>query len=126
MFTWLSSSKSSRVYLDNAGATRISEASRRALDTAFVLYGNPSAIHHEGDMASRLLDKARILCANALNAHAYEIFFVGSGTESCNMAVLGTYNTWKKNNTDEKVNCRYFLYNLINICLRKGQGPMVF
>lgn len=26
-----------------------------------------------------------------MNAHAYEIYFVGTGTESCNIAVLGTY-----------------------------------
>lgn len=89
--------KSRRVYLDNAGATRISDASKHALVTTLLLYGNPSAIHHEGDMASRILDKARNLSATTLNAHAYEIFFTGSGTESCNMAILGTYEGFTTN-----------------------------
>ena len=100
MFTWISEKKSTRVYLDNAGATRISEASKRAFETALLLYGNPSAIHHEGDKASLVLDKSRAMCANVLNAHAYEIFFTGTGTESCNLAVLGTYEAWRKNNKE--------------------------
>ncbi|MEI6810939.1 MAG: cysteine desulfurase family protein [Candidatus Nomurabacteria bacterium] len=92
-------SERNRVYLDNAGATEISERAKRSLTEALSLYGNPSAIHKEGDIASRLLDKARNICAKILNAHAYEIYFVGSGTESCNLAVLGTYlgsiENWK-------------------------------
>jgi cysteine desulfurase len=82
--------KEKRVYLDYAGATPISEKSTRALASSLLLYGNPSAIHHEGDVASRVLDKARALCATTLNAHSYEVYFVGSGTESCNLAILGT------------------------------------
>lgn len=83
--------KNNRVYLDNAGATEIGARASRALTEALSIYGNPSAIHKEGDTASRLLDKARNICAKILNAHSYEIYFVGSGTESCNLAVLGTY-----------------------------------
>jgi cysteine desulfurase len=41
-----------------------------------------------------MLDKARALCATILNAHSYEIYFVSSGTESCNLAVLGTYQAF--------------------------------
>lgn len=84
-------SKRKRVYLDNAGATEIGARAKRALTDSLSLYGNPSAIHKEGDIAGRLLDKARNACAKILNAHAYEIYFVGSGTESCNLAILGTY-----------------------------------
>lgn len=92
MFSFFKDSikKGNRVYLDHAGATPISESAIRALTSSLLLYGNPSAIHHEGDDASRVLDKARATCASVLNAHAYEIYFVGSGTESCNLAILGT------------------------------------
>jgi cysteine desulfurase len=85
-----------RIYLDNAGATEIGERAKRALLHSLALYGNPSGIHREGVEAGVLLDKARALCAVALNAHAYEIYFVGSGTESCNLAIVGTYNGYKK------------------------------
>ncbi len=80
-----------RVYLDNAGATEIGARPKVALLEALYTYGNPSGIHHEGARAGQLLDKARAMCATALNAHAYEIYFMSSGTESCNLAVLGTY-----------------------------------
>jgi cysteine desulfurase len=80
-----------RIYLDNAGATKLSDKARAELLRTLGLFGNASAIHHEGDVASRALDVARNRCALSLNAHAYEIYFASSGTESCNMAVLGTY-----------------------------------
>lgn len=83
--------KKKRIYLDNAGATEIGERAKRALLEALDIYGNPSGIHHEGARAGQLLDKARALCATVLNAHAYEIYFVSSGTESCNLSIMGVY-----------------------------------
>ncbi len=88
--------KEKRIYLDNAGATEIGERAKRALLEALLTYGNPSGIHAEGARAGQLLDKARALCATSLNAHAYEIYFTSSGTESCNLAVLGTYIAFTK------------------------------
>lgn len=86
--------KQKRVYLDNAGATEIGGRAKRALLESLSSYGNPSAIHKEGVEAAVLLDKARALCATVLNAHAYEIYFMGTGTESCNLAVLGIYSAF--------------------------------
>lgn len=95
MFKLFQKRKSPRVYLDNAGATEIGVRAKRALVSSLSVYGNPSGIHKEGVEAGLLLDKARALCATVLNAHAYEIYFVGSGTESCNLAVLGTYEGYR-------------------------------
>lgn len=86
--------KHTRVYLDNAGSTTMSDTSKEAFLETALLYGNPSAIHREGVEASLVLDRARAACATVLNAHAYEIYFVGSGTESCNLAVFGTYKAY--------------------------------
>jgi cysteine desulfurase len=86
-----------RIYLDYAGATPVSRLAEAALIDAMATYGNASAIHREGVEAGRLLDKARATCAKALNAHAYEIYFVSSGTESCNIATMGTYLGAAKN-----------------------------
>lgn len=86
----LFSKKIKRVYLDNAGATPVSEKAKLALTQAFDIFGNPSAIHKEGDQASHLLSRARNSIATVLNAHSYEVTFVGTGTESCNLAILGT------------------------------------
>jgi cysteine desulfurase len=41
-----------------------------------------------------LLDKARAMCATTLNAHAYEVYFMSSGTESCNLAITGVYSAF--------------------------------
>jgi cysteine desulfurase len=81
--------------LDNAGATEIGARAKRALLEALDIYGNPSGIHTEGTQAGILLDKARVLCATAINAHAYEIYFTSSGTESCNLAILGVYEAYR-------------------------------
>ena len=89
--------KPKRVYLDNAGATEVGRSARSALVEMLSLYGNPSGIHHEGTIAGQMLDRARALCASVLNAHAYEVYFVSSGTESCNLAVLGTYEGFLHN-----------------------------
>ncbi len=85
-----------RVYLDNAGATEIGERAKRALLESLDIFGNPSGIHKEGAQAGVLLDKARALCATALNAHAYEVYFLSSGTESCNLAVMGVYEEFRR------------------------------
>lgn len=96
MFSFLKNKKTRRVYLDYAGATPVSELSKAELIRTLSLYGNPSAIHKEGAIASTALDKSRATLAQLLNAHAYEITFVATGTESCNMAVLGTYLAYAK------------------------------
>jgi cysteine desulfurase len=82
--------KTKRIYLDNAGATKVSTRAKGALIATLDVFGNPSAIHQEGDAASQLLQKARNTIATILNAHSYEMTFVGTGTESCNLAILGT------------------------------------
>lgn len=82
--------KPKRIYLDNAGATPVSLRARRTLLASLLSYGNPSAIHKEGDNASRILHRARADVANVLNSHSYEITFTGTGTESCNLAIFGT------------------------------------
>lgn len=94
--------KKKRIYLDNAGATEIGGEASRALVQNLSFYGNPSGIHREGVEAALLLDKARALCASVLNAHAYEIYFTGTGTESCNLAVLGTYEGYVKYDTGSR------------------------
>ena len=89
--------KKSRGYFDNAGATQMSDKVIKAFNEVLPIYGNPSGIHKEGVQAGIILDKARAVCAKVLNAHAYEIYFVGSGTESCNLAISGVYEDFIKN-----------------------------
>lgn len=88
----------SRAYFDNAGATTMSDRALSSLHHALSSYGNASALHKEGVEASLLLDKARATIATIVNVHAYELYFLSSGTESVNEAILGTYNAYIRNN----------------------------
>jgi cysteine desulfurase len=59
-------------------------------------YGNPSSIHSFGGSVTRDVARARMSVARLVGAdHDYEIVFTGTGTESDNMAVLGTLEYYK-------------------------------
>ncbi len=60
--------------------------------------GNPSSIHRQGVLASRELEKARLLVAKSLKAEPDEIIFTSGGTESNNLAILGASTAWAKKN----------------------------
>lgn len=78
------------VYLDHAATTPLDPRVRRAMEPYLKAeYGNPSSLHRWGRRARMALDAARETVAAALNADPAEITFVSSGTESCNLAVIG-------------------------------------
>lgn len=87
-----------RAYLDFAGATPVSEKAKAEMIRSLSVFGNPSGIYKEGVEAKKELENSRKKIANILNARAHEIYFTGTGTESCNLAVVGTYLNWKKEN----------------------------
>ncbi|TNJ64157.1 cysteine desulfurase [Paenibacillus hemerocallicola] len=53
-------------------------------------FGNPSSIHRIGSDAEKLLRKARENVAKLLRSSPEEIVFTSGGTESNNLAILGT------------------------------------
>ena len=87
-----------RVYLDFAGATPMSEKAKAEIVRSLSIFGNPSGIYKEGVEAKNELENSRKKIANILNVRSHEIYFTGTGTESCNLAVMGTYLNWKKEN----------------------------
>lgn len=79
------------VYLDHAAATPIHPKVKQAmLDFFDIEFGNPGSLHAKGKKAKDAIDVSRETIANFLNASAREIIFTGSGTESCNLAIIGT------------------------------------
>lgn len=80
------------IYLDNNATTMVDpEVTDAMLPYLRGNYGNPSSIHSFGGEVGNDLDRARMKVAEFLGAdHDYEIVFTGSGTESDNMAILGT------------------------------------
>lgn len=53
-------------------------------------WGNPSSIHHIGRRARALLDEFREQMASGLKCKPSEVVFTSGGTESNNLAILGT------------------------------------
>ncbi len=100
--SWSARSATSRVYLDHAGSTEVSAKASSLYVESLAVYGNPSGIHKEGKEAGVLLDTARKEIGEVLNAHSYEVYFTASGTESCTLAILGTYYGYLKSDLYKK------------------------
>ena len=80
-----------RVHLDHNATTPLRpEARERLLEVYDALGGNPSSVHAAGRRARALLDDARERTAAALGVSEDEVVFTSGGTESDNLAVLGS------------------------------------
>lgn len=79
------------VYLDNSATTRCSERAMARMITLLTEdYGNPSSLHGMGKCADDCLKEAKGRIAATLKAEEKEILFTSGGTESNNMALIGT------------------------------------
>ncbi|MFW9806559.1 MAG: cysteine desulfurase family protein [Candidatus Thorarchaeota archaeon] len=78
------------VYLDYQSAKpvdpRVIEGMSKYLHEAF---GNPSALHHVGDVATDALEESRKVIAKYINADEDEIIFTSGATEAINMGIIG-------------------------------------
>ena len=80
----------SRIYMDNAATTRVTEPVFEAMKPYFCeKFGNPMSVHSFGRESRRAVEEARRQVAAALNADSREIYFTGCGTESDNWALRG-------------------------------------
>ncbi len=80
-----------RVYFDNSATTRMApEVLESMMPFLTDEYGNPSSIHFLGDAASAALRKARKQVADSLGSLPSEITFTSGGTESDNLAIIGS------------------------------------
>ncbi len=78
-------------YFDNSATTKPVEAAVSAMVLAMTEnYGNPSSLHIKGDEAKALLDNSRRTIANSFSCNPNEVFFTSGGTESNNIAIMGT------------------------------------
>ena len=79
------------IYLDYAATTptdeRVIKIASPYLDK---IYGNAGSLHKAGREAKSAIFNARKLVAEILNCRSEEIIFTGSGTESDDLAILGT------------------------------------
>lgn len=79
------------IYLDNSATTPICpEALSEMTHLLTEIYGNPSSIHQQGQIAYEALQTAREKLAKALLCRSDEIFFSPNGTIANNAAILST------------------------------------
>ena len=94
------------VYFDNSATTKISEKALNKLnEVAKDHYGNPSSLHALGLDSEKRLSEARAIIAKSLGIERPsrgEIIFTSGGTESNNIAILGTIFA-KKRRGNEKI-----------------------
>ncbi len=84
--------KRGRVYLDHAAGTPVSaDVLKKIISATKNDFGNPSGLHQESVASKKTLKESRVKTASFLSAHPDEIIFTSGGTESNNIAILGTF-----------------------------------
>lgn len=80
-----------QVYLDNSATTRclgsVTDIMVKAMRED---YGNPSSLHTKGVEAERYIRGAKEFFARNMKVNEKEIYFTSGGTESNNLALIGT------------------------------------
>lgn len=78
-------------YFDNGATTRVfPQVKNIVTETMEEEYGNPSSMHMKGVKAEQYVKDAREIIAKSLKVDPKEIVFTSGGTESNNMALIGT------------------------------------
>ena len=88
------------IYLDHNATTPVDPAVVEAmLPYLNEGYGNASSVHMFGRDAKVALEQARETIAGVINCEPSELYFTSGGTESDNIAVLGTAYQYRKKKT---------------------------
>ena len=85
-----------RIYLDHNATTPLDPSVADAVSATLRNdFGNPSSVHHFGQRAKQLVDKARSTVASLIEAEPLEIVFTSGGTEADNLAIRGAADAMK-------------------------------
>lgn len=83
--------KAMQAYLDNSATTRCMECVTETMVKVMREdYGNPSSLHTRGVEAEHYIKEAKSFFAKNLKVNEKEIYFTSGGTESNNLAIIGT------------------------------------
>lgn len=78
-------------YLDNSATTQCSKvAAEQMMKLLLEDYGNPSSLHMKGVIAEKYITEAKKKIAKTLKIEEKEIIFTSGGTESNNLAIIGS------------------------------------
>ncbi|KKQ82763.1 MAG: Cysteine desulfurase [Parcubacteria group bacterium GW2011_GWB1_38_8] len=86
-----------RIFLDYASATPVLPEVKQVMEKyGSKVFYNPSAIYKEGLFVKKDIEQYRTRVARALGVAQQGIVFTSGGTESDNLAVLGTFETLRE------------------------------
>ncbi len=78
-------------YLDNSATTSCSKAAtEKMVELLTQDYGNPSSLHMKGVIAEKYITEAKKKIAKTLKVDEKELVFTSGGTESNNLAIIGS------------------------------------
>lgn len=78
-------------YLDNSATTSCSKAATdKMVELLTQDYGNPSSMHMKGVIAEKYITEAKKKIAKTLKVEEKELYFTSGGTESNNLAIIGS------------------------------------
>ena len=78
-------------YLDNSATTSCSKAAtEKMVELLTQDYGNPSSLHMKGVIAEKNIIEAKKKIAKTLKVEEKELIFTSGGTESNNLAIIGS------------------------------------
>ena len=78
-------------YLDNSATTSCSKAAtEKMVELLTQDYGNPSSLHIKGVIAEKYITEAKKKIAKTLKVEEKELVFTSGGTESNNLAIIGS------------------------------------
>ena len=78
-------------YFDNSASTRVLDSVKDiVVKTMTEDYGNPASKHRKGMEAEQYIREARKIIADSMKVQEKEILFTSGGSESNNMALIGT------------------------------------
>src|SRR3990167_11333089 len=84
--------KTRRIFMDYASATPVLPEVRQVMEKYWSRdFYNPSAIYKEGLKVKREVEECRIRLGRTLGVTPVGIIFTSSGTESDNLAILGSF-----------------------------------
>ena len=85
------------VYFDNSATTKVSPSVQEVVVKVMTEdFGNPSSMHMVGVHAEKYIKEAQENIAKTLKVDPKEIYFTSGGTESNNMAIIGTARANKR------------------------------
>ena len=85
------------IYFDHSATTPVLPDVVKVVEDCFTTYyGNASEPHSPGLKAREILEHSREIIGKSLGASSKEIVFTSSGTESDNLAIIGTAEAYKK------------------------------